>query len=430
MNVEYKKFLVLLEEDDPNLKKSTIYHSKRCTIYLYEHEETNIHIVVKAKNKKDTLFFSYLIGRFLLNKLNFDCISSTYDYITTVNSDILLQEYIKGTTLKKFLRDRKINGGRPEFLVFKRLFVAILMDLISIQKKAYFCHFDLHLNNIIIEESSSHTERTHSACIAFKYKLELKTHRYHPVFIDFEYATARRKNQTVLYNKNVLIDYGYMGCFLAGSDILRLLFCLKREVFTASTFFYGQIEEFIDSILSSCFHLKINDKDSFFEHSKFYFNMAFTSQIFITPESVLQFVYQLEEEDVTTEASQNEIKLVETKQYNKIDNKKEEIQTHQFINLLDTITYPLLTSSFEVLELFIRRNKGIKKYMDILEKTNNPLPTQLSKNEDLYIDALKASYMIETFSQYTNNFKKNPIQYQTHPICSQLVNNYLIQNKS
>jgi predicted Ser/Thr protein kinase len=410
----YKDFL---QESNEDFNKEIICHSKRSTIFLYQHKSKDIKLIVKSKkNKKRSLLCSYLIGRFILNKIDSINIMHTYDYVKLRNRDILFQEYVEGKTLKKYLQETRMNSKnhQEDYIKFVTLFVAILMDIVTIQSEVYFCHSDLHLDNIIIEKSD--IERTHSSYIAFDNKIEIKTCDHHPILIDFEFATAKRKTKTVIQNKNKIIKYGYLGCFLAGSDILRLLFSLKREVCLSFNPYYMKINEFVDSLFSSCFSIRVDDWKILSEHGKNYFNMTVTRYIFTVPELLIHKLYH-ENTHMFTEHSEG------IHDHSQIVEKK----VNKFIDLVSNAHFPLLTSNFDVMELFIRKNKVVKHFVKEWED-NKIISSRLQNRSDLFIKGKKILYMIETFTQYISSFPTNPIKKDDSDTLSSIINYYQFQD--
>ena len=137
--------------------------------------------------------------------------------------------------MNDYLRNKKSSKDDKDYLEFICILIRILDVLNYAQEKCFFTHFDLHLSNIILRKSDSFNNYLCSYHI--DYSVFLSTSEFNkmvPIFIDFEYSTAIRSS-IICSNKKTFPQFGYIGIFLSGVDVLRLLFCLKRETQTMSS---------------------------------------------------------------------------------------------------------------------------------------------------------------------------------------------------
>ena len=110
------------------------------------------------------------------------------------------------------------------------------------------------------------------------------------MIIDFDFAISEKKVKEDMFDEN-LVEYGYVGIFLAGCDLLRFLFCLKK--FSVEENHSNEyLKEFTDIIFQDFLKLNISETtlESLQKHEKLFFNMSHKKQIYLTPLHLILFL--------------------------------------------------------------------------------------------------------------------------------------------
>jgi hypothetical protein len=125
---------------------------------------------------------------------------------------IISYDYIKGDTLEDIL-------NKLSFKEFLNIFIQLLFSLEIAQRQYRFCHYDLHLKNIILKPISK----------PYRYSIVLDTKRYDiiaekyiPVIIDFGYSCITVDDNTI--GSYDFPQYGMMNFLVPCSDMYKLLF--------------------------------------------------------------------------------------------------------------------------------------------------------------------------------------------------------------
>jgi len=173
-------------------------------------------IHVKQKEHEESLVRSYVIATQLAKLdlpnfqiplgLYFDKENSTYTSF---------YNYIHGKTLEETISELSFSD-------FLEIFIQLLVALEVAQEKLNFCHYDFHLNNIILEKVKE----------PFLYNVEflgekfpIKVHRWVPKIIDYGLSCIKiPQTRTKFIGCKDFVKYGMFPFPLQGVDVYKFLF--------------------------------------------------------------------------------------------------------------------------------------------------------------------------------------------------------------
>lgn len=222
----------------------------------------------------------------------------TFGKVNHENNNIsILQEYIEGETMSKYLK-KNIQKNNNDYLsgIFLSFFIQLIAALEIAQESLQFTHHDLHFDNIMIRNISKDIPYTTLNILGKEYIIE--NFGYCPTLIDFERSTSRYKKDCTFLNTYMdHLKYGYIGIYVPGVDIFRILFTLYSHVLLCEEKkqFYTlgfKIFHFVEYIFENFYKMKspILDKKAFRYHAEHYFNTTHFPQIFLTPLDLLHFL--------------------------------------------------------------------------------------------------------------------------------------------
>ncbi len=252
---------------EPNPTKNVFkVDTESAESYIYvDNTSKTLFKVSKNDDSKTNLLRSYYIGK-ELNKLrsivpNFVLTKQVHDQSRLAVS----YEYIQGETLEMCINSLTF----PQFL---NIFIQILFALELAQRHCMFCHYDLHLDNIIMKPiESPHTY----TIILDDDKYEITGNAYIPVIIDFGLASSIIQDK-VFGTRSY--DYcGIMNYPIQGSDMYKLLF----HSYAAST---GTLQRQIGSLFHfygayDPYKILVSSQTELVEISKEYLKQVSTSRI-------------------------------------------------------------------------------------------------------------------------------------------------------
>ena len=210
--IEQKKgYYIMNDKIIKNMKK---IKTNKCESNIYLLDNFLVKIP-KTSLYDNNLIRSYYVGK-ILNNLrhivpNFVCTLGLLSYKKQV---MIAQEYIIGETLDSVLEKKKIN-----FDDFLNIFIQILFALEIAQRHYRFCHYDLHLKNIIMKPIDK--EYSYSVVIDTK-RYDLVANKYIPIMIDFEFSSITMDNYTV--GSYDFPHFGMMHYMIQGIDMYKFLF--------------------------------------------------------------------------------------------------------------------------------------------------------------------------------------------------------------
>jgi hypothetical protein len=204
-------FYILSEKIVQNMKKIRTDNSES-NIYRLDNF---IFKIPKSALYHDNIIRSYYIGK-ILNNLS--CILPNFVNTTGIFSYekqvIVAHEYIPGETLESLLVKKKLTC--KDFL---NSFVQILFALEIAQKQYRFCHYDLHLKNIIMKPISKPYNYT---IVIDTKRYDLVAEKYIPIIIDFGLASIHFDGVTV--GSHDFPQFGMMPYLIQGVDMYKFLF--------------------------------------------------------------------------------------------------------------------------------------------------------------------------------------------------------------
>lgn len=214
--VEYKNGLFMVVES--NLQKF-FGRIKRMNVKcreskVYKSKEKNP-VIIKIPKKSvyhDNAIRSYYIGM-EINKLerivpNF--INTLGIFCTESMHVMVCYECIEGNTMISVINNM-------QFIEFLYIFIQVLIALEIAQRHCCFCHYDLHLNNVILKKG-----KCIYTVILDNEKYEIICEKYIPTILDFGLSSAVVGGKTIgcfEYNKYGIMNYG-----MEGVDMYKFLF--------------------------------------------------------------------------------------------------------------------------------------------------------------------------------------------------------------
>jgi len=191
--------------------------STESTVYTSNFISRKIPIIIKIPKKAiyhDGTIRAYYIGT-EINKLKNIVPNFIYTlgiFITETNQVMVAYEYIKGESLEKVIK-------KLSFQEFLNIFIQILLALEIAQRNCSFCHYDLHLNNVIMKPISQPYSYT---VVIDNKRYDIVAEKYIPIIIDFGLASAKIKNKII--GSYDYFKYGIMNYLIPGSDMYKFLF--------------------------------------------------------------------------------------------------------------------------------------------------------------------------------------------------------------
>lgn len=278
-NKQYKKKLEFKKE---------LFNKNNIIINLYKYND--IFLIEKIQDYSSN---EYFIGIYFINLLR--SIIPTFTYTFFKSNKKLWLEYNNGITLYNYIntfQNKKIDEMiiKKEGNNYLSIFFQILCSLEVAQEQGLFTHYDLHLENIMINENNPQKELLFP--IGYK-EYSFLPSTYIISIIDYEYSCSRSKKQIISSIKPFLFHYGYFSIFFSGVDILRYLFSFHYNFYSLkNNLFIDKIYSFHSFILEKFYKIPIQKIDfkSLEYHSTFFFNYTFSRKIYKTPYELLQFL--------------------------------------------------------------------------------------------------------------------------------------------
>mgnify|MGYP003404416114 CR=1 FL=1 len=180
--------------------------------FIYRLDNFLLKIPKNAKYN-DNILRSYYIGMNLNNLKwivpNFVPTLGIFSYGKNI---IVSQEYIAGQTLGDIIKKLTF----PEFI---NIFVQILFALEIAQRQYRFCHYDLHMKNIIMKPIK--TAYSYTVLIDSK-RYNITAEKYIPIIIDFGFASICTDDRTV--GSCDCPQFGIFPFLIQGVDMYKFLF--------------------------------------------------------------------------------------------------------------------------------------------------------------------------------------------------------------
>ena len=293
-------YIELKEKDNVNniIKKedNRIIQKNNYNIFNIAMVEKIYHINTEYDNIYSILN-EYLTGIYCLNYLRLIIPNFVFIFNCNLNRKVasLSLEYINGITFEKYL-EYNINKERNnEFIqIFLNIFFQIIFSIELAQRYFHFNHNDLHLKNIMVQYYENPISIEYPILNNKPFTMNTK---YIARIIDYEYSSTTYK-KTILANKDIFIEYGYVPFFTPAKDILRFCLSIYCQVIhykeNTNGFF---IKNFLNIIMEKFFRLNLNEKN-LIEIKKWYLNLIGIKQIFYNPLQLIVFMEQYKEKIV------------------------------------------------------------------------------------------------------------------------------------
>jgi hypothetical protein len=194
----------------------------------------------------------------------------------------VIYEKIPGENMKHMLENSLISF--PEYL---GIFIQLLLALEVAQREMSFCHFDLHVGNVMCRKLDS-------IC---KYKVvldmntyEVSTNKYLPVIIDFGLSTIKHDDKII--GSYTFPEYGMMHYMIQGADIYKFLYSSityaseknVNEKIIGLMNFYGKDDPYKSMLFGYYIASTEYGKRAIFSNTASYTPMDFLSWILDNPE--------------------------------------------------------------------------------------------------------------------------------------------------
>lgn len=280
-----------LRSDETNLAKEklekAIKLSDSTESFIHVSEEEGEIYKVPKKNVEDALIRSYYIGKELnhLHSLIPNFVQTKQIHLKNREDNLFVAyEYVRGVSVEKMLTNNELT-----FSQFLNMFIQILFALELAQRYCMFCHYDLHLDNIIMK--CIHTVYSYTLVLD-DFKYDINANNYIPILIDFGFASSIIKNKVFGTHS---FDYcGIMSYPIQGVDMYKLLFHsyvsakgpLQKQI-GGLFLFYGSYDPY---------KMLISSRANWVQYSKEYLKKASTSRIAtFTPLEFLSWILENEE---------------------------------------------------------------------------------------------------------------------------------------
>jgi len=357
--------------------KSIIFENKNGIVKNYKLDNFLFSVKTSSHNDKikEHIHEAY-IGINCINNLvkeipNFVYIFGIYK---TENSYNVITEYIKGKTLKEYIKSEDFNF-RDCLLIILQLCAALQYA----QKVCGFVHYDLTPWNIIIKYLKEPIYVDYMVC--YNKVIRIKTHIV-PVIIDYGKSHVFHENK----------HYGFINMykFSTSNDVLSLLITIIYQIITdkrLSKNDFSNLLNLANFISDTSFYNRTfkNSKEirNFFYNSKKYSNLVFSNKYeleTVTPldlfDYIMKFNYSFPVEYVLT--------------YNSVMNKDCPNQIFDYI--LSNNTKSRLNTFLDTFDCISN--------IDIKESINKLIPEY--KNKDIYFIYLLKELEYNMYSVYNN----------------------------
>ena len=223
-------------------------------------------------------FNEYFIMVYGINFLRYKTPTFNFTYsLYKENKYISLkQEFNNGTTLDSFLK----HCSKEDFI---SIFFQIILSLEVAQFNLLFTHYDLHTENILIEEIDTPFS-IHYRNNVYEFK------KYKIKMIDFSFSTATISPNSILSNCYIenLYSHGYYPFFTPGTDMFRILSDIFSQFYRKKDSF---ITDFCLSIYEKFYKISQEKINHFIPLLKSnYYNCSVLPIIYSTPLELFEFL--------------------------------------------------------------------------------------------------------------------------------------------
>ena len=294
--VPKKRVLNLKEWKTKHILKKTQFMKNNVNLLSFDVNGSLEKIIEKHCNDCENIHDyenEYYIGVYGINQMLEDNIINFVEIFSVYGTNKNLriyEEYLGKQTLYDFLKKMLLQDEMEEnekVQNFLKIFLQLVMTLEYAQQKYKFCHYDLHLHNIMVIEG----QMTDLEYDIFEKRVFIQNVHYICKIIDFGYSTLEQQN--VIFGRDTYFMYGIYPFLIPGVDMLKIMISLYYMVlyFSESKISF-KIKNFLSFIFCNFYgifveNIGINNVKFLLEN---YCNLSMTSFVF---KNTLELIYFL-----------------------------------------------------------------------------------------------------------------------------------------
>lgn len=283
-----KKGLII----NKNLKKNESNHTSvdLCTI---DNKQYVLKTCKKCENEYD-YYNEYLVAKYGLNELQ-PCMENfvfIYDLEVFDGNLKIYEEFVSNQTFEDHLKYLLLLPDDNVMVEIVKSILQVLLSLEVAQNRYHFCHYDLHLKNIMMKSVSTKNleyNLFHQNCRVNNVSFVCK-------IIDFGISSMKQKN--VVFGTRDYKQFGVYPFLLPAIDLFRFLFSLYIVVVTSKSDYKNKkkLESFLLFIFKYFFKLNMDlaSLKNIQNILQNFCNISFTQQVFLNPYDLLLFLKQNE----------------------------------------------------------------------------------------------------------------------------------------
>jgi len=325
MPIQENELIVLEAKEKEKLEKFIAILGKgtygQVTRYSFFLEQ--IPLIIKKSNVflggSSSLLYEYLVCMHGINRLRLFSPHFVYTYAMFMEKETfqyqVLQEYINGETFHSFLwKLMQEKYSDEKMKLFLNVFLQIIFSLETAQHYIQFCHYDLHLKNIICQQISGEPKTIQYPLSNGIYEVQSCSHQM--IILDYGMSScslsySNKNNMTEPKRLSDLALYTtakrfyIFPFFLAGIDISKFIYTIYaghvqqfykgNEYKNKKTMMGYFIGEFLQWMIQTFFEDKIftrpdsNGKEATKKYLEFRYRYNFVPSLLYTPFMLIDF---------------------------------------------------------------------------------------------------------------------------------------------
>lgn len=364
--------------------------------------------ICRGCDDKISFFNEYFVGLYGINylRLSIPTFSFVYTFSNKPKKQYIQQEYIENTnTFQSFIVNKTLSNND----LFS-IFLQLLCSLEFAQNSLFFTHYDLHTDNILIQEN---VQKESFTVPIFDRDFHFQKPKYIVKIIDFGFSTVMPEKNVIFSNCNhqTFFTKGYFSFFTTGTDMFRFIMsiysrCPNKEFFQFFIFLFEHFYKFKINIIT-------DENFKQFFHSNYY-NIFFSKPVQNTPLELIEFlllneqtilgILNIKQYPISMTVHEN----IEKKQYQKknIETFKKKFHLKE-LNIQCLERNPLFSSY---------QKKNVQPKQKVKDLNFNDIPLfnfhSVSEMEQYYKEQ---SWFVEWFENYCHEhfISKTPEKYNT-----------------